>query len=52
MRRLGALGFDERALARIHGPIGLKIGARSPGEIAVAIAAQMTEALRLGARAS
>jgi xanthine dehydrogenase accessory factor len=46
LRRLGARGWDAAALARIHGPVGLKIGARSPGEIAVSIAAQMTDALR------
>src|SRR5262249_35825241 len=48
LRRLAERGFCPEALARIHGPIGLKIGARSPGEIALAIAAQMTESLRRG----
>jgi xanthine dehydrogenase accessory factor len=47
--RLGAHGFSKADLARIHGPIGLAIGARSPGEIAVAILAQMTQLLRMGA---
>jgi xanthine dehydrogenase accessory factor len=45
--RLRAQGFGEAALARIHGPIGLDIGAASPPEIAIAIAAEMTAALRL-----
>jgi len=45
--RLRAQGFGESALARIHGPIGLSIGAASPPEIAIAIAAEMTAALRL-----
>ena len=46
--RLEAAGFGESDIARIHAPIGLPIGARSPGEIAVAILAQITEVLRKG----
>ena len=44
LQRLSTLGFDDEALARIHGPIGLPLGGRSPAEIAVAILAQMTQA--------
>ena len=45
LARLREAGLDEAALARIHGPIGLAIGAKSPSEIAIAILAQMTQAL-------
>lgn len=44
--RLGALGFDEATLTRVHGPAGLAIGAANPAEIALSIAAQMTAAWR------
>ena len=43
--RLRELGLGEDALARIHGPIGLAIGAKSPAEIAIAILAEITRAL-------
>ncbi len=45
LARLREGGLDEDALARVHGPIGLAIGAKSPAEIAIAILAQMTQAL-------
>jgi xanthine dehydrogenase accessory factor len=44
--RLKALGFDDTALARIHGPVGLSINAESPAEIAVSILAQITAVRR------
>jgi xanthine dehydrogenase accessory factor len=47
LERLRALGLPEAALARIHAPIGLDIGAISPAEIAVSIIAEITAALRL-----
>ncbi len=43
LQRLEACGFDAGTLARIHGPIGLPLGGRSPAEIAVAILAQITQ---------
>jgi len=44
--RLGKAGFSEADMARICGPVGLAIGAKSPAEIAVAVLAQITERLR------
>lgn len=44
-KRLSANGFTEAEQSRIHGPIGLDIGAQSPAEIAVAIMAQITDVL-------
>ncbi|HEX5453370.1 MAG TPA: XdhC family protein [Stellaceae bacterium] len=46
--RLKEMGFTDADLARIHGPIGLSIGAVSPAEIAVSILGQITEVLRRG----
>ena len=34
-------GYSEEQINTIHAPIGLKIGARTPEEIAISIAAQM-----------
>jgi len=48
LERLRELGFGDNQLARIHGPIGLNIGATSQAEIAVSILAQMTQVLHQG----
>src|ERR1700716_2364723 len=46
LARLKAEGVPDAALARIHAPIGLDIGAVSPSEIAVAIMGEITARLR------
>jgi xanthine dehydrogenase accessory factor len=46
--RLAAQGFSATEIARIHGPIGIDIGAKGAPEIAISIMAEMTRVLRLG----
>lgn len=48
--RLRAGGVGDAGIARIHAPIGLAIGARSPEEVAVAIGAQIVEATAVARR--
>ncbi len=46
IERLLASGVDERSLERIHAPIGLDLGARTPVEIATAIMAELVTCRR------
>jgi len=49
-KKLAAEGFSERDLQRVHAPIGLRIGARSPQEIAVSILAEVIDHVNKPAR--
>ncbi len=46
LERLRQSGLDEATLTRVHGPVGLDIGAKSPSEVAIAIMAEITQTLR------
>lgn len=45
--RLALFDISESELARLHGPVGMHLGARTPPEIALAVLAEMT-AIRNG----
>ncbi len=45
LARLRERGLSDAELARIHGPVGLALGAKSPAEIALSILAQITQVL-------
>ena len=45
--RLKQAGFTEKEIDRVHGPIGLDIGASSPEEIAIAIISEVIATLRV-----
>lgn len=40
--RLAEFDLSQQEIARLHGPVGLKIGSKTPPEIAIAILAEMT----------
>lgn len=46
-RRLAEFDLSQEEIARLHGPVGLRIGSKTPPEIAVAVLAEMT-AIRNG----
>ncbi|WP_250402620.1 XdhC family protein [Streptomyces cellostaticus] len=50
--RLRAVGVGELELARLHSPIGLDLGARTPEETALSIAAEIVAGRRGGSGAS
>ncbi|MDH6566930.1 xanthine dehydrogenase accessory factor [Streptomyces sp. SAI-117] len=50
--RLREVGVTERELARLHSPIGLDLGARTPEETALSIAAEIVAARRGGSGVS
>jgi xanthine dehydrogenase accessory factor len=41
IERLKIAGFNEDAIKKIHGPVGLSIGAKSPQEIAISIMSEL-----------
>lgn len=45
-------GLTEQELARLHGPVGLRIGARTPAEIAVSVVGQIVECKNAAAQAA
>jgi len=46
LQRLAAAGFTETDFIRIHGPVGLSIGALSPAELAISVLGQITAVRR------
>jgi xanthine dehydrogenase accessory factor len=49
LERLRALGLGEQQIARLHAPVGLPIGSKTPMEIAIAILAELTQLRRTAA---
>ena len=47
-KRLASEGFGQEELDRLHAPVGLDIGADTPGEIAISIVAELVAVRRRG----
>lgn len=45
LKKLRRSGVSESMIARVHGPVGLNIGASTPAQIAISILAQLIEIL-------
>lgn len=50
LQRLQQLGLSEALIGRLHAPVGLDIGSKTPIEIAIAIMAEITQLRRREAR--
>ncbi len=50
LKRLRELGMSEDRIARLHAPVGIPIGSKTPWEIAVAIMAEITQLKRAAAK--
>ncbi|MCH2168521.1 MAG: XdhC family protein [Oceanicola sp.] len=48
VKRMQEAGFTPAQIGRLHAPVGLDIGAKSPAEIAISVMAQITAVLRRG----
>jgi xanthine dehydrogenase accessory factor len=48
-KRLAEFELSAQEISRMHGPVGLRIGSKTPAEIAVSIVAEMT-AVRRGVK--
>lgn len=48
VERLRALGLADDRIGRIHAPVGLDIGSKTPAEIAISVLAEITSVLRRG----
>ncbi len=46
LERLKTLGLEDEHIAKLHAPVGLKIGSKTPIEIAVAVMAELTQLRR------